>query len=191
MSDEPNAPKKKKGKGKKIMLLMGAVLLLGGGGAGAALYASGSSLLGGGHKAAEPDLPKLVVREGVSASEAARYFSPTGEKRPDPSKFQASYHLLGENFTSNLSDSSGFVQLALGVSTYYDERVIENAKRHEMAIRSAVLLTLSEQDQVSLSSQGGKEALKASLRKAINDVLKSRENFGGIDDVHFTSFVIQ
>lgn len=191
MSDQPDAPKKKKGRAKKIMMLGGLVLLLGGGGAGAALYASGSGLLGGGQKAEEPNLPKLVVREGVSESEAERYFSPTGDKRPNPAKFQASYHPLGDNFTSNLSDDSGFIQVALGVSTYYDERVLENLKRHEMAVRSAVLLALSERDQLSLSSQRGKEELKASLRKAINDVLKKREGFGGIDDVHFTSFVIQ
>jgi flagellar FliL protein len=60
-----------------------------------------------------------------------------------------------------------------------------------MAIRSAVLLALSEQDAGALSTPQGKEQLKAKLRLAVNDVLKKREGFGGIDDVYFTSLVIQ
>src|SRR3712207_1985137 len=134
MSDKEAPPKKKK-KGK-ILLFAGVLLVLGGGGAAAAYYAGGTALLAASHAKPERDLPKLVLREGVSESEAARYYSPTGEKKVDPSKFQASYDTLGENFTSNLRDGGGFIQVGLGVSTYYDERVIENVKLHQMAVRS-------------------------------------------------------
>jgi flagellar FliL protein len=147
-------------------------------------------MIGASAKAAEPDRPRLVPRDGVSESEVARYFSPTGDKRPDPAKFQATYYPLKENFTSNLR-GEGFVQLGVGVSTFYDERVVAAVQQHEMAVRSAVLLTLSEQDGTALGTPQGKEALKAALRTAVNDVLKKKEGFGGIDDVHFTSFVIQ
>jgi flagellar FliL protein len=190
MSDAENpTPPKKKGKGKKILLTTAALLLLGGGGAGAALYAG---LLPVGHSEPDrPETPRLVPREGVSDTEAALHYHPTGDKRPDASKFQASYYPLGENFTANLRDGSGFIQLGLGVSTYYDERVVEAVKLHEMAVRSAVLLAVSEQDPLIIRSPKGKEALKASLRGAINDVLKAKEGFGGIDDVYFTSLVIQ
>jgi flagellar FliL protein len=192
MSDAENPtpePKKKKGKGKKILLVTLGLLLVGGGGAGAALYAG---LISGGHAGPEkPETPHLVPREGVSESEAARYYHPTGDKRPDPAKFKATYYPLTENFTANLRDGSGFVQLGLGVSTYYDERVVEAVKLHEMAVRSAVLLTISEQDPNVIRSTEGKEALKTALRSAVNDTLKKKEGFGGIDDVYFTSLVIQ
>lgn len=187
MSDEEKKPKKKRG--KKFFLIGGAFLLITGGGAGAALYAREAGLLGGGGH--DPDLPALVLRDGVPSSEAARYFSPTGDKRPDPAKFQPTYFPLDENFTANLRDESGFVQASVGVSTYYDERVIANLERHDMAVRSAILLKLSEQDVSILSTARGKVALKGELRAAVNDVLKSKEGFGGIDDVYFTSFVIQ
>lgn len=190
MSEKDKAPKK--GKGKKIILAAGALLLLGGGGAGAALYASNAGLIGGGgHASSEPDRPQLVLKEGVDESEASRHFSPTGDKKVDGTKFQASYYPLSDNFTSNLRDGGGFIQIGLGVSTFYDERVIENVKLHEMAVRSAVLLALAEQESIALSTPQGKEALKGRLRGSINEVLKKKEGFGGIDDVHFTSFVIQ
>ena len=189
MSDTEAPPKKKK-KGKKILLIVGLVLVVVGGGAAGALYAGGG-LTGGDHGPVEPERPKLVPREGVSEAEAARYYSPTGDKRPDPTKFQASYETLGDNFTSNLRDGQGFVQVGLGVSTYYDEHVLENVKLHQMAVRSAVLLALSEQDSMTIGTPAGKVALRAALRDSINDVLKKKEGFGGIDDVYFTSFVVQ
>jgi flagellar FliL protein len=183
-------PPEKKPKGKKIALLLGTGVLLGGGG-GAALYASNAGLIGGGHGPAEPDRPSLVLRSGVSESEAVRYFSSTGDKRVDGTKFQATYYPLADSFTSNLRGDGGFVQVGLGLSTFYDATVVENVKLHEMAVRSAILLALSEQDATSLSTAQGKEALKARLRASVNEVLKKKEGFGGIDEVYFTSLVIQ
>ena len=190
MSDTETPPKKM-GKGKKIFLLLGGLVLLGGGG-GAALYASNAGLMGGGGGAPpEPDRPDLVLRDGVSEYEAARYFSPTGDKRVDGTKFKASYYPLSDQFTSNLRDDSGMVQMGLGVSTFYEESVLENVKLHEMAIRSAILMAITEQDSTVLSTAQGKEALKQRLRMAVNEVLKKKEGFGGIDEVYFTSLVIQ
>ena len=191
MSDT-EAPTKKKGKGKKFILLLGGLLLLGGAGAGAGLYASNAGLIGGGNRApAEPERPSLVLRDGVSESEAARYFSSTGDKRVDGTKFKASYYPLAGTFTSNLRDDEGFIQVGLGVSTFYDEAVLENVKLHEMAVRSAILLELAQQDSTGLFTPNGKEELKGRLRAAANDVLKKKEGFGGIDEIYFTSFVIQ
>lgn len=189
MSDtEAKAPKK--GKKKKILILGLMVLVLGGGGVGAGLYATG--YVGGDHGPVEdPNKPHLVVREGVDPIWAERYASADGSKPVNPRKFQASYYPIADSITANLRDSDGYVQIGVGVSTYYDERVIEAVKLHEMAVKSAVLMTLSNQDVASLTSREGKLKLKHELKKAINDVLKSREGFGGIDDVYFTSFVVQ
>jgi flagellar FliL protein len=187
MSDKEKPPKKKRG--KKLLLMGTGLLLLVGGGAGAAVYAGVGPF--GHHGPAGPDRPHLVPRPGVSEGEAARYASSTGDVRPDPAKFQASYYPLHDNFTANLRDSGQFVQVGLGVSTYYDERVFDAVKLHEMAVRSAILMTLNSANAATLSTPEGKEQLKDALRKAVNDVLKKKEGFGGIDDVYFTSLVVQ
>ncbi|HEX4739493.1 MAG TPA: flagellar basal body-associated FliL family protein [Allosphingosinicella sp.] len=190
MSDTEKAPPpRKKGKGKKLIVVGGAVLLLGGGGAGAAAYAGIGPF--GHHGKSDPDRPHLVPRSGTSEAEIERYDSPAGDAHPDPGKFEASYYPLHDNFTANLRDGGQFVQVGLGVSTYYDQRVLDAVKLHEMAVRSAVLLTLNNQSAATLSTPQGKEQLKDQLRKAINDVLKKKEGFGGIDDVYFTSLVVQ
>ena len=182
---------KKKGKLKKLLVMLVAVVLIGGGGAAGGLYAMTGSVFGGGDhaEAEDPNQPQLVVREGVGseAADAARARSGT----PDPRVFQATYVPLEGNFTSNLRGGDAFVQVGLGVSTFYDERVTERLTRHDMAIRSAILLALSESDPSALTTLRGKEELKATLRNAINNVLTNREGFGGIDEVYFTSFVTQ
>ena len=82
-------------------------------------------------------------------------------------------------------------QIGLGVSTYYGEEVVHNLETHQMAVRSAILMTLSEQDPTAITTLQGKQALKQALKNAINEALTIREGFGGIDDVYFTSFVTQ
>lgn len=191
MSNTEAKPAKKPGKMKKIVLILALVLVIGGGGVGAGLYASGGIAGGAAAPAEDPNLPKLVVREGVddSAAEAAKARARAG--RPDPRVFQATYYPMEGSFTSNLSGGDAFVQIGIGVSTYYDERVVANLQAHDMAIRSAILMTLSEQHPAEIRTVSGKEALKASLKNAVNGVLTNREGFGGIDDVYFTSFVTQ
>ncbi|MBL0914478.1 MAG: flagellar basal body-associated FliL family protein, partial [Sphingopyxis sp.] len=73
----------------------------------------------------------------------------------------------------------------------YDGKVITNIKRQQVPIRSAVLMVLAEQDPALLSTSQGKQLLQRQLTNAINDVLREKEGFGGVDNVYFTSLVIQ
>ncbi len=182
-------------KGKLKIILMGGLgaLLLVGGGVGAGLYAAGAGLAGG-HKAEpeDPNQPRLVPREGADQIAHAGGKKPRAiEEALDPGRYKASYYDLAQNFTSNLRDSDGFMQVSLGISTYYDQRVIDRVKAHEMAIRSAVLMTLADQDSFVISTPAGKKQLQKSLKNAINEVLVQKEGFGGVDDVYFTNFIIQ
>jgi flagellar protein FliL len=184
---ETNAPEpKKKGKAKLILMIAGAVVV-GGGGIAGGLVASG--MVGGskGHV----DRPLLVPKEGADVDSSELHAELPEGKSPDATKFKASYLAMDDPFTANLRDSDSVVQLGLGVSTYYDARVLDAVKEHEMAVRSAVLLTLADQDPLEISEPEGKQKLRKTLRKAVNGVLKEREGFGGIDSVYFTSFVIQ
>lgn len=183
MADDKPAPKKKGGKLKLIIIGVGAIALLGGGGVAAGVYVGRSHAKG---PMEDPNAPKLVERK-----DAAEVSTPWNGAGPDPRKYQASYYTFEQSFTSNLKDSDSFVQVGLGVSTFYDKKVLDRLKDDEMPIRSAVLMTLAETDQDSVGSAAGKKVLQQQLKKAINDVLVAREGFGGVDDVYFTTFVIQ
>ena len=60
-----------------------------------------------------------------------------------------------------------------------------------MPVRSAILMTMSQQDSFTISTPEGKLRLQKELKDAINAVLKQRTGFGGIDNVYFSSIVVQ
>ncbi len=207
--EDAAAPKaKKKGKLGKMLLIGVALLALVGGGVGAGLYASSSGLLGGSHGETEAaDTPKLVPKgeekRASSKTESGGGHGAEGEAapashegQPTPKgkggdKYASNYFSLEKEFTSNLRESVHFIQIGVAVSTPYDDRVIENLKTHEIAVRSAILMQLGNTDEGAVFSPEGKAELQKRLVASINATLKEKEGFGGISNVYFTNFVVQ
>ena len=197
MSDpeESAAPKKKKGKGKKMLFLLVGLVLVGGGTAGG-LYAAGV----GPFKHPGETLAAITGPRLVPKSEQKRIGLGTGEgggagaSKPGSTggeKYASNYYAMEKEFTSNLQDSVHFVQVGIAISTPYDDTVIENIKTNEIAVRSAVLLALSDTSEEQVFSTDGKKQLQDRLTKAINAVLKEKEGFGGVGNVYFTNFIVQ
>lgn len=209
-TDGAEVPAKKKGKLGKLLIMGVGLLALVGGGVGAGLYAASSGMIGGGHaEAADANTPKLVPKgeEKRASSESAEggegggesaegESAPVADGKPTPKgeggdKFASNYFALEKEFTSNLKESVHFIQVGVAVSTPYDNRVIENLKTHEIAVRSSILMALSDTDEEQVFTQQGKENLQKRLASAINATLKQKEGFGGISNVYFTNFVVQ
>ncbi|RJG52768.1 flagellar basal body-associated protein FliL [Sphingobium terrigena] len=206
MSDEPKA-KKKKGGGMKMILLIVIAMVIGGAGAAGGLYAAGFFSPKDEGPKEDPNKPVLVL-VGESAEEIAKAHAvPHGEGAAaahgahgkgvdlpapaNPAAYQATYFQLQTPFTSNMIDTDAFAQISVAVSTYYDLRVIDAIKTHEMAIRSQVLMMLAQQPEETLSTPEGKRTLQGKIKVIINDILKQKTGYGGVDNVYFTNFVIQ
>jgi flagellar protein FliL len=208
MADKPEAgaeaPKKKK-KGKLILFIALPVLLLGGGGGAAFALGFFNMAKHGSADAADADKPHLVPKSeekrasaaggeghGEGGGEAAASHggleTPKGE---GGDKYASNYYALDKEFTSNLQDSVHFIQLGVAISTPYDERVIDNIKTHEIAIRSAILMSLGETTEDDVFTAEGKKHMQDRLTKAINGVLQQKEGFGGVSNVYFTNFIVQ
>lgn len=166
---------------KILMLGVGGLALIGAG-FGAGMFASGAGLHAPGGEQIDPNRPRLVPRGGED-----------GESRviAGGAKYETSYFEIEKNFTSNLKDSARYVQATLGVATHYDQRVIANLQKHEVAVRSAVLTLLADQSEEEVTTVEGKAQLQKRLADAINKVLVEKEGFGGIAEVYFTSFIVQ
>ncbi|RMB51835.1 flagellar FliL protein [Sphingomonas sp. PP-CE-3A-406] len=203
--DIADATPKKKGKMKTILIGGVALIVLVGGGVGAGVYASNAGLLGGGHAAAADDgKPKLVPKSeqkhptegGEGGGHGGDEAAPENHGMKPPAgeggdKYASTYYPMEKEFTSNLQDSSHFVQVGIAVATPYDDTVITNLKTNDIAVRSAILMALGDTTEEQVMSSDGKRQLQVRLAKAINDTLKQKEGFGGIGNVYFTSFVVQ
>jgi len=200
MADTEDKPKKKKGKlGKLIGIAVVLIVLIGAGAAGGMFFAQ--KMGGAKAEAKVPDnQPRLVPKSEevrVSAAEGSgSETSGAGSKEPTPAgeggaKYASTYYEMDKDFTSNLQDSVHYIQIGVAVSTPYDQRVIDNLKTHEIAVRSAILMALGDATEDEVFTSDGKKHLQARLVKAINGVLMQKEGFGGISNVYFTNFVVQ
>jgi flagellar FliL protein len=75
--------------------------------------------------------------------------------------------------------------------THYDERVFKNVKKHEFALRSAALDVMRQTTDADLNQADFRKNLAEKIRIELNAVLEKYEDFGGIEAVFFTSFVVQ
>ena len=110
---------------------------------------------------------------------------------PEEEVFETIYHEFPGTFTTNLAGSRKMLQVGIGVSTQYDDTVMMNVEAHQLALRSVILGVISDFTEDGVKGATGRENLSGALRDAINMKLELLENFGGIEEVHFTSFVLQ
>ena len=106
-------------------------------------------------------------------------------------KFLTTYYEFPGNFTTNLRESKQFLQITVGVSTQYDEEVMVNVESHQLALRGIILGVMSEFSQDDVAGREGKQSLADSIKDALNIFLEDKEGFGGVEGIHFTSFVLQ
>lgn len=110
---------------------------------------------------------------------------------PENETFLTTYYEFPGNLTTNLRGSRKFLQIGLGVSTQYDEQVMINVDTHQLALRSVLLATMSEFSEAEVEGGMGRSKLAERLMAALNAELERLEGFGGIEGVHFSSFVVQ
>ena len=125
--------------------------------------------------------------EDEAAAEPEKVYKDT----PSTDTFVTSYYTFPDNFTTNLKGSKAFLQVSVGVSTQYDETVIENVEMHQLALRSEVLGVVSEFTVEEVEGKTGRDQLADGIKDAINKRLEDLEGFGGVEGVYFAAFVLQ
>ena len=190
--DKDEGEEKPKG-GGKMKIIIGAVLLIGMG-AGGAYGAVAMGYLGPQTEGESgPDVPQLVGKgdDDPYAIAGEDEGAPAAVHGEGGSEYRTAYYSFEEGFTSNLKDSPGLVQVSLAASTRHDGRVIQWLEMHELAVRSAILVELANTVEDDVYTVEGKQRMQERLADAINAVLEEQEGFGGIDSVHFRTFLVQ
>ena len=110
---------------------------------------------------------------------------------PEVNSYETTYFEFPGDFTTNLKNSRKFLQLSVGVSTQYDEKVMEVVDSHQLALRSEILSTVSDFTEEDISGSDGKKKLSERLMVVLNAKLEKLKEFPGIEDVYFTAFILQ
>lgn len=126
---------------------------------------------------------------GANAANAAP--QKVAKESPELQRFENSYMELEKPLVSNLTNTRKVIQLNLAIMTHYDERVFKNAKKHEFALRSVALDVMRQMTEADLAKPEFRKELAAKIREEMNGILQKYEDFGGIEEVYFTSFVVQ
>ena len=216
MADENTDPPKKK---SPIMLILagvfGGIILVGGGlGAGYFLFggnqplpediandiiaskaAGEASAEGDAEGEGEPEIDCPVEEELEEGEEMPEECMGPEEKVskevPSEELFETMYYEFPATLTTNLKGSRRFLQVGIGISTQYDETVIENIEAHMPALTAEILATLSDYTEEEVAGREARFALAEDLRTTMNTTLTGLEGFGGIEKVHLTSYVMQ
>ena len=182
-------PKKK----KPILLIIGAVVgiivLLAGTVVGT-LFASGFF-----NKKEEIDPEQRIdaAAHGDVHSKDGKDGKPQLVKKDSPelTRYEYSYLQLEKDFIANLTGSRKVMSVQIAISTRYDQRVIDNVKKHDIALRATILDVLRQTTDAEITKPEFRKELAAKVREAMNQQLEKYEDFGGVEDVHFTSFLVQ
>lgn len=168
-------PEQKSGGALKWIIIGVVGLLLLGGATYAALYFAG--VVGG-------DATEAVA-EGETGDATAATAAKAAPKAP-------LIYLPMEPFVVNFDMKADvrFMQVTLQVATR-DAAVIERVKEHTPAIRNGLVMLYSSQDPIVLNTRAGKETLLQQSLDEINKVLKGQSGTAGVENVYFTSFVMQ
>ncbi len=110
---------------------------------------------------------------------------------PEVDSYETTYFEFPGDFTTNLKGSRKFLQVSVGVSTQYDEKVMEVVDSHQLALRSEILSTISDFTESDISGSDGKKKLSERLMVVLNKKLETLNEFPGIEDVYFTAFILQ
>ena len=183
---EAAEPVKKPGKLKWIIIgVLGVVLLLGA--TFGVLYFAG--IIGGGDDAAA-----VAEDEAAADAEPADKEDKADKKggKAAAAKAPPIYHPMEPPFVVNFTAASDvrFMQVTLQVSAR-DQAVIDRVKEHTPAIRNGLVLLFSGQDPAALNTREGKETLLKQCLDEVNRVLKEQTGSAGVENVYFTSFVMQ
>jgi flagellar FliL protein len=116
---------------------------------------------------------------------------PASGKEGEGEAKAALYFAIDPPLVVNFEDGSvvRFLQITMEVMAH-DQKTIDSLQRNLPVIRNNLLLLMSNRNYQSLMSREGKDKLRAEALAEIREVQK-KQGGGDVDDLLFTTFVVQ
>ncbi len=137
----------------------------------------------------------LTATQLASGDDAAAQQADAGKASDDQrkrSRARLNYVPMDPPFIVNLNGDTDtrFLQVAVDIGTR-DPDVAELVKEHRPAIRNSLVLLFGNQDPHTLHTREGKEKLRSETLAEIQKVIQEETGNRGVENVFFTSFVMQ
>jgi flagellar FliL protein len=129
--------------------------------------------------------------EGKPAAAGASAPKPVAKTAAEMQRFEYRYHEMEKDMVANLTGSKKIMQIKVALMTRYDDRVIANIKKHEFALRSVALDVMRQTKPEDIDQPDFRKRLAEKIRDEMNTTLQKFEDFGGIEEIHFTNFIVQ
>jgi len=133
------------------------------------------------------------LEELEAAATKAKDEAPAKLKKeaPEATRFEKNYFQIDKELMTNITGSKKVMVVQMAVMTHYDTRVFDNIKKHEFSLRSAMLDVMRQTTEAETAKPEFRKELALKLKDVMNAMLEEYEDFGGIEEVMFTSFVMQ
>ena len=170
--DEKESKEEKGGSAMKIVIIVVLSVVLAGGSAGAALYFSGVF-----------DKKEEVARNETHGDDASA---------ANAARSRALYIPLDPPFVVNLDDNGTlrFMQINVSIMARRKE-VIEEIGANTPRIKNDLLMLFARQKYSELALVDERERLRQEALKLVQDVMQEISGTGGVEELFFTSFVVQ
>jgi flagellar FliL protein len=136
-------------------------------------------------------MDKLEELEAAATKAKDEAPSKLKKEAPEATRFEKNYFQIEKELMTNITGSKKVMVVQLAVMTHYDTRVFDNIKKHEFALRSAMLDIMRQSTEAEVNKPDFRKELALKLKDVMNSMLEEYEDFGGIEEVMFTSFVMQ
>jgi flagellar FliL protein len=183
------APAEEKKKKPILLIILGVVgvIVVAVGVAFGTLYFSGFYE----KKAEIAAMDKVDELEAAAAKAKDEAPQKTKKEAPEATKFEKNYMQMEKDLMTNITGSKKVMVVQVALMTHYDNRVFDNIKKHEFAIRSAVLDVMRQTTEPETAKPEFRKQLAEKIKDTMNEMLEKLEDFGGVEEVFFTSFVMQ
>ena len=171
---------KKAGAMKWVIILVGVLAVLAGAVGGTFYLMRDESA-----EAPAADVGDAAGAEGEGEGEGEAAAARLPDKAPR-------YKALEPVFTVSFQDGgrTHYLQAAIQVMAR-EENVIEAVTTHMPLLRNGILMRMSEVKLAEIATREGREALRRDLLQVVRDALARETQDADVEDLYFTSFVVQ
>lgn len=136
-------------------------------------------------------LLRSLVRTLCLLMLAGCVFASSEEAAPEEDARGFKYIEMSPSLVVNVGEAGKVGFLKADISLRVESVAVPSVEHHMPALRHALILLLSSQDDKELQSTEGREAVRLAALEAVREVIKEADHVEGVTDLLFTSFLVQ